>query len=174
MDHKWQQNIYLLNVLAIDESTELNITFKTLQEGDFTNIVDVTSNQTGEITKSTNNTTHVKEHDFSIEKILLNQTVNIDDTIVYTVVVTNTCDLELNNITVNEKYPDALEFVSFKGDWTTTDNKVFKYDKSLNAGESATLYITFKVVKEGNATNVAIATTDEPVMKINLQTILYL
>lgn len=102
------------NVLAIDESTELNITFKTLQEGDFTNIVDVTSNQTGEITKSTNNTTHVKEHDFSIEKILLNQTVNIDDTIVYTVVVTNTCDLELNNITVNEKYPDALEFVSLR------------------------------------------------------------
>ena len=149
------------NILGIENSTTLNITFKAKGEGNIVNIVDVTSNQTGELNKSANDTTYIKEHKFDVEKILLNETVNVGDTIVYTVVVTNTGSYDLTDITVSEKYPDALNFVSYSGDWSTDDNKTFIYDSSLDIGDSAVLNITFKVTQEGNVTNIVVVTSNE-------------
>lgn len=145
--------------LAVGEVAVLNITFKALEGGVAINIVEVTTNETsGDIAK---NTTLVKLPDFTVEKLLLNNTVKVNDTIVYSVVVTNTGNIDLTNITLVEEYPDALEFVSNSPNWVTSDNKIFTFIGSLVPGDKAILNITFKAVGIGNVTNVVTATTNE-------------
>ena len=145
--------------LPVGNQTILNITFKALDGGNAINIVDVTTNETSG--NSANNTTFIKEPDFTVEKLLLNNSVKINDTIVYSVVVTNTGNTNLTNIKVVEEYPSALDFVSNSANWETSDNKVFTFIGSLAPGDKAILNITFKAIEIGNVTNVVTATTNE-------------
>ena len=147
--------------LPVGNQTVLNITFKALDGGSAINIVDVTTNETSG--NSANNTTFIKEPDFTVEKLLLNNTVKINDTIVYSVVVTNTGNINLTNIKVVEDYPSALKFVSNSPNWVTSDNKVFTFAESLAPGDKAILNITFKAVEMGNVTNVVNVSTNETV-----------
>ncbi|WP_297826011.1 right-handed parallel beta-helix repeat-containing protein [uncultured Methanobrevibacter sp.] len=145
--------------LAVGDQAVLNITFKALDGGNAVNIVDVTTNET--ITVSANNTTFIKEPDFEVEKILLNGSVKVNDTIVYSVVVSNTGNINLTEITVLEEYPDSLAFISNSPNWETSDNKTFRFIGSLAPGDKAILNITFKAVGMGNVTNVVTVTTNE-------------
>jgi len=146
-------------LLAIGDSIELNITFNTTEQGKLTNIVSVKSNETKEV--SVNNTTFVKTYKFTVEKLLLNKTVTVGDTIVYTIVVSNTGSADLHNVTVFENYPAALEFVSVNSGWSSSDNKLFVYDGVLAAGADAILNITFKVVDGGNVANNIVVRSNE-------------
>ncbi len=145
--------------LTVGDKVTLNITFKVLEAGEIKNAVIVDSNDTDE--KSTDTVIFVEAPDFTVEKLLLNETVNLGDTVVYTIVVTNTGNIELTNVTVNENYPDSLEFVSNSEGWTTTDNKVFKYSTPLAVGDKAILNITFMAIETGDVANSVVVNTDQ-------------
>ena len=123
--------------IAPGKVVKLEITFKAIGRDNATNIVAV---RTDVGTKFANNTTAIKGSNFTVEKIS-NDTVSVGDEIVFTIVVNNTGDYDLEDIVLNENYPNGLEFVS---GWSTTDNKTFTYDGVIAVGGSATLNITFK------------------------------
>ncbi len=115
------------NVLEVNKTAELTITFEVIGAGEVTNIAIVNSTETKNETKTAENTTFVKGPNFKVEKLTLNKTVDLGDNVTFTIVVTNIGNVDLSNVTVNEKYLAGLQFVSFAGDWTTNDNKTFIY-----------------------------------------------
>ena len=88
----------------------------------------------------------------------LNNTVRVDDLVVFTVVVTNTGDCDLGNISVVEQIPDGLAYKTFDGaGWSKVDDYVFNYVGALAPGLSASFNITFVAREGGNWTNVVVA-----------------
>ena len=92
---------YKLNgILKVGESASFNITFIAAGIGNVTNVVVAGSNETKE-TKA-NNTTNIRSADFEVVKDTLNATVRLNDEVTFTIVVTNTGDVNLTNVTVYE------------------------------------------------------------------------
>ena len=80
-------------VLARGESANFTVWFATLVNCTVLNTVNASSNLTGN--KSASNNTVVYRPNMSVSKLTLNNTVRVDDQVVFTVVVTNTGDCDL-------------------------------------------------------------------------------
>ena len=147
------------NVLKANKSVSFDIVFDTLAAGNWTNVVTVSSNVTGNRTAE-NNTT-VYRPDLKVDKIALNKTVYLGNQTVFTIVVTNTGDCDLGNVSVVENIPVGLKYSSFVGDgWSTVDNVTFVYDGVLKANESASFDIVFDALAAGNWTNIVTASSN--------------
>jgi len=145
--------------LNVDGKATLNITFDAIEAGNWTNIVTASSNVTGNRTAE-NNTT-VYRPDLKVEKIALNKTVYLGNQTVFTIVVTNTGDCDLGNVSVVENIPVGLKYSSFVGDgWSTVDNVTFVYSGVLKANESASFDIVFDTLAAGNWTNIVTASSN--------------
>ena len=145
-------------MLQMEGSATLNITFKAIDGGNLTNVVTVNGS---DMSASGNESVYVKESSFTVEKTALNKTAHIGDNIVYTIVVTNTGNLNLTNITLKEQYPSSLEFVSFECNWITDDNVTFTLSDNLTVGDKVTLNITFKVLEAGEIKNAVIVDSND-------------
>ena len=83
--------------------------------------------------------------------------------------MTNTGDVDLNDVFVVESSYFGLEYDSFEGvNWMKTGNK-FNYLPTLKIGENASFNITFKAVISGNLTNIVIAGSNETDNKTETQ-----
>lgn len=81
----------------------------------------------------------------------------------FEIIVINTGDVVLDNITVNETYGNYLGFLSWEsvtGEWSSNDNKTFSLLK-LYVGESASFKIFFNATNYGNLTNTVYVKSDE-------------
>ena len=145
--------------LAPNKTANIILTFNVTKNGKMNNTVSLLiGNYT--LDNSTVNFT-VYAPNLTVKKLALNKTVYIGNQTVFTIIVENTGDYNLTNVTVVEKIPTGLKFASFKGDgWTTTDNVTFKYQKTLNVDGKATLNITFDAIEAGNWTNVVTASSN--------------
>ena len=145
--------------LAPNKTANIILTFNVTKNGKMNNTVSLLiGNYT--LDNSTVNFT-VYAPNLTVKKLALNKTVYLGNQTVFTIIVENTGDYNLTNVTVVEKIPTGLKFASFKGDgWTTTDNVTFKYQKTLNVDGKATLNITFDAIEAGNWTNVVTATSN--------------
>ena len=146
--------------MEVGKSIQLNITFKATALGNLTNVVNVTTPDVPE-NKTDNKTVTVHNPDFEVSKVAVEKVVYVGDDVTFIITVTNTGDVNLTNIQVCDDYPDDLEFKSFEGDFTTTDNKVFILKDTLPVGESTTLNITFKVIGKDSITNPVDVTWDD-------------
>ena len=148
-------NIFTYNgVLAPGERVNFTVWFKTLIGGDIVNTVNATSEEAENLT--VNNHTYVLNPNLTVEKLSLNNTVRVDDKVIFTIVVTNTGNCDLANITVVENIPEGLAYNTFDGDnWTKSDNGyVFNYALVLAPGDSISFNITFDAREGGHWTNV--------------------
>ena len=107
-----------------------------------------------------NDTVKVIKPNMVIEKISLNKTICIGNQTVFTIIVKNTGDCDLNDIFVVEKVPEGLVYNSFKGKNWYYNNGKFTYNTTLKAGESTSFDIIFDTVMSGNFTNVVVAGSD--------------
>ena len=156
-----ENSTWIIPFLASGKSHNVTVSLKAVNNGTWTNIVNVTCAENS--TFSTNNTTVV------VNPPIANMTVNVtaNDNAVYpgnqtsfTIVVTNTGEVELNNISVVNNLPLELIYDSFIGNnWTYVDGK-FIYNGSLSVGESANFTIIVNTTKAGNYTNIATASSD--------------
>jgi len=157
-------------ILKVGESASFNITFIATSMGNVTNVVVAGSNETKET--KTNNTTYIRNPDFEVVKDTLNATVGLNDEVTFTIVVTNTGNVNLTKVTVYEDYPAGLKFVGSSAGWATTDNKTFVYDGILEVGKEIQLNITFKAIALGNLTNVVnVSSPDVPENKTTNKTV---
>lgn len=155
---KWtkQGNKFIYNdILKVGQSASFNITFDTVEAGNFTNVVVSGSNVTDN--KTTNNTTKVLKPSLKVEKITLTSKVKLGQLTSFKIIVTNTGDCKLGDVFVIEKSYDGLEYYKFTGDKWSKHGNMFKYEGVLAPGKSASFTIFFKTIKEGNFTNVVVA-----------------
>ena len=144
------------NDLVKGGNATFTVYFKALTNGTLVNNVTARSNMTGDV-NGTDKVT-VYSPNMSVSKLTLNNTVRVDDQVVFTVVVTNTGDCDLGNISVVEQIPDGLAYKTFDGaGWSKVDDYVFNYVGALAPGLSASFNITFVAREGGNWTNVVVA-----------------
>ena len=154
---KGDKFIYL-NTLKVGEDASFNITFKTINPGNFTNVVVAGSNNTDN--KTSNNTTKVLKLGLEVSKITITKKVKVGQDVVFEIVVRNTGEVDLSDVFVCEsKYDDGLVYSSYyslEGSWTHSLNEnkhVFNLNDLLEVGKSASFRVIFKATRIGNLTN---------------------
>ena len=170
------KNIWTLNkALRVHEVVTLIVNFNTTQIGNFTNIVTVGSNETQN--KISNNTTNVfnqtspdpesnstKNPSIDIEKIALNKVVIAGNQVVFEIVVTNTGDVVLHDVTVTEDSFNGLNYDSWYdnvGLLTKNDDLTWTMNSPLYVGEIATFYIVFNTTDVGEFINIVSVDSNE-------------
>ena len=100
--------------LAAGKSANFTIFFNTTKSGNFTNIVVAGANHTSN--KTANNTTVVYAPNLSVVKIVNTPNVYLGNQTIFTIIVKNTGDCDLNGVWVVENVPDGLVYAGFTGD----------------------------------------------------------
>ncbi len=141
--------------LAVGGSVSLKIVVNVTSAGNLTNTVIAGSNNTGNV--SDNATITVFNPKLDVSKTCINGSVKVGDLVTFIITVENNGDCNISKIFVMEMYSDELEYYSFSGaGWTKSDDR-FDYSNDLAPGESAALYVVFRALKAGNATNNIVA-----------------
>ncbi|WP_067041931.1 Cna B-type domain-containing protein [Methanobrevibacter sp. YE315] len=112
--------------------------------------------------------THVPyKPNMTVEKITLDKVVFVNDTVKFLIVVTNTGDCDLTDVTVYEIFKsgelDYNDYIDPTGKWSMTGNYVYVYNGTLTAGESANFTVVFTALTNGtflNAVNASSNKTD--------------
>ena len=137
--HTWTLN----KALEPGEIIGLTLIFNTTAKGNFTNFVSAGSNQTEVLTA--NATVNVLKPEFKVEKIVLTPKVTLGEQVRYEIVVHNTGETELHNITITELSFDGLVYDSFM------DYDLQRYILGLNPiVMDAQTYATYDVINEAN------------------------
>ncbi|WP_458456535.1 right-handed parallel beta-helix repeat-containing protein, partial [Methanobrevibacter sp.] len=108
------------------------------------------------------------KHNMSVQKITLNKTVYIGNQTMFKIVVTNTGESNLTNITVHETEYEGLKLADFKADSLWSGNVTtgkFLYKGMLRPGENASFIVIFDTFKKGNFTNVVVASNNKTTNK---------
>ena len=180
------KNVWTLNkVLNVHEAVTLIVNFNTTEVGNFTNIVTVGSTESEN--KTANNTTHVynstdpdpesnktKNPAINIEKIALNNVVIVGNQVLFEIIVTNTGNVALHNVTVSEDSFDGLTYVRWydnSGLWNNDSYLTWTMNSPLYAGEIATFYVVFSTTTEGEFTNVVSVDSNETDKKSDNETV---
>ena len=170
------KHIWTLNkVLNVNEVATLIVNFNTIEVGNFTNIVTVTSKETGN--KVANNTTTVynqttpdpesnktKNPNINIEKIALDKVVIIGNQAVFEIVVTNTGNVVLHDVTVSEDSFTGLVYdrwYDYSGLWNENGQLKWIMNSPLYTGEIVSFYVVFNTTTTGRFTNVVSVDSNE-------------
>ena len=153
--HTWK----LKGNLSVGAVERFIVVFNTTAAGNFTNIVIAGSNKTEN--RTSNNTTRVVSSNFTISKITITPKVTVGEEAVFEIIVRNTGDLDLQNLTVIESKYDSglvyLRFVPVKGNWehVLDDDGKHKFTLlgNLSIGDSASFRAIFNTTKTGNLSN---------------------
>ena len=145
--------IWTIGSLAPGETVTLNITCKINAFGVIPNHVSV--NGTGHDTNLTNNnaSVNVSVAEYTIDKTSVDVSY-INNTITYTIAVTNTNNIDGINVKVIDVWQDGkFEFVSASGNGVHTDNKCVWTIPQIAKGTTEYVTITLKVLKNGTLVN---------------------
>ena len=140
-------------ILAKGASASFNVIFNTTVRGNFTNVVVASSNVTEN--KTANNNTTVLLPSMTVQKVALNKSAYVGDVIAFDIVVRNTGDCDLGDVTVSEIYnSDELSFIGYSDDalWIRSGN-VFVYQGVLGVGEDSVFTVWFKALTNGTLVN---------------------
>ena len=166
----------LINSLKPNDVATLIVIFNATQTGNWTNTVTAGSNNTDN--KTANNTTYVYEDEppFDPEKNATNPNLNVEKyaqekivlngtQAIFEIIVRNTGDKRLHNVTVYEKFDDeGLIFdyiVDSSGLWIDNGDLTFTYNDVLYVGQLSRFYVVFNTTKSGNFTNYVTAGSNE-------------
>ena len=98
-----------------------------------------------------------------VSKLTINETVNFGDNVQFEIIVNNTNNFTLHNVSITEIYNETeLRFVNYTNQnlWNKNGN-VFTYKGNLNANEVAKFTIIFKTLVYGNLNNMVSLKTNE-------------
>ena len=148
--------LWILNdVLEVNKTAYIILTFKVTDSGNMTNNVSVGVGNYSFANDTVNFT--VFAPDMKVEKITLTPVVKVGTLTSFKIVVTNTGDCKLGDIFVYENNYDGLVYERYEGEDWVKEGNMFKFNGVLNPGENASFIIFFKTIKEGNFTNIVIA-----------------
>ena len=176
---KWE----LIKSLQPNEVATLRVIFNATKVGNWTNLVTAGANGTENKTANNNTTVYVDEppvvpegnnSNITIEKIALEKVILVGSQVTFEIVVHNTGDRKLNNITVYEKFTEGLVFdhiIDASSSWIQNNDLSFTLNRELLIGETVKFYIVFNATKVGSLTNVVTVTSNETENKTSNDTI---
>ncbi len=157
----YEKGLWTLNgVLTPNEYAAFYVTFTTTSEGNFTNTVVASSNETGKIENNT--TVSVIKGQLEVEKITLTPYRVVGEQVIFEIIVHNVGSIDLNDVYVVEDSYEGLVYDHFinNGDWTYSNNK-WVLNHALKVGEYSALLVYFNTTKVGNFTNYVFAGSNE-------------
>ena len=180
------KHIWTLNkALNLNEVASLIVNFNTTGVGNFTNVVTVNSNETGN--KIANNTTIVynettpdpesnktKNPNIEIVKVALDKVVIIGNQAVFEIIVTNTGNVVLYDVIVSEDSYNGLIYDSwydYSGLWNENGQLKWAMNSPLYTGEVASFYVVFNTTTTGEFTNIVSVDSNETDKKSSNDTI---
>ena len=164
--HKWtnSSNIFTYDGnLTPGSSANFTLVFKTLVNGTLINMVNATSNQTGNKTAN-NNTTVGEVCDLVVVKEVNATSIFVNETVEWTITVKNNGPNTAKNVTVNDTLPDGVVVIGElpRGGKQTGNNIVWELgDLAANAEPIVLKFIT-RITREGNNTNFVVVNTTTP------------
>ena len=144
------------------EELAINVFFNTTRAGTFTNCVVVSSNETDN--KTGNNTTKVLRPGIHMDKVALNKTVKVGEQVIFEIVVHNTGEEPLHNVTVRELDHEGLvfdHFIDYTGFWSKNSDLSWALNRILAVGEYEGFFVVFNATERGNFTNHAMVSSNE-------------
>lgn len=142
---------WTLNTLLVPgEYAIFSVVFNTTEVGEFINIVSYNN-------KTANDTVEVFKPQYEIGKIALEKSVVLGDEVTFEIIVHNTGNVNVDNVTIKESFFDGLEFVGFQdnsGFWEYNDNLSWTFNRFIAPGAYVYLFVTFKTTRSGNLLNV--------------------
>ncbi len=99
-----------------------------------------------------------------VQKIALEKLLIINDQGVFEIIVQNTGDVELNDVTVSEVAHDGLKYSSwydYSGLWRYNNDYTWTLNNILYPGEYASFFVVFDTTKTGEFTNYITAKSDK-------------
>ena len=138
------------------------VTFNTTQAGKSVNNVNVSAdnaNATG-----ANTSFEVLNPDFTIEKILVEDNIVNGAQATFEIVIHNTGNAPLTNMTVREYFSEGLvfdHFVDYLDLWTYNGDLTWTMNSKLVPGEYVGFFVTFNTTKDGKFTNIVVANSTE-------------
>ena len=138
------------------------VTFNTTKAGKSVNNVNVSADNTN--STGANTSFEILNPDFTIEKILVEDNIVNGAQATFEIVIHNTGNAPLTNVTVKEYDFKGLiynNFVDNFGLWTYNGDLSWTMNSKLQSGEYAVLSVTFNTTAAGNFTNFASAESGE-------------
>ena len=155
-----------------NDPVELFVTVRTALTGDLTNNVTVSSKE-NDTPVNDNETVHVVPTNLTVVKTANATAVLLGDLVEFTMNVTNNGLVKANNVNVTDILDSAFEVQSIGNETYlkyNDDQKIVWTIPSLDGGNSATLSIIVKLVKEGTYTNVVTVNCDENTTEVSNET----
>ena len=152
----------LTHHLSPDMGVAFYVVFNTTKTGYFTNVIVSSSDKLPN--KTANDTVNVLKPELTLQKVTVNKTVGVGDYVIFEIIVENSGDVTLNNVTVKESEFEGLEFVSwydYTDMWVKNDDLTWTYLYPLESRRVADFFVVFKTTKIGNFTNVIVANSDK-------------
>ena len=155
--NKWYNNgnkwIYD-GVLGVGESSNFTVLFYANASGNYTNLAVAGSDITGNVSDEANTTVYTPS--FEVNKTANDEIVYAGNNTSYTITITNTGDIALTDIFIDELAPEDIEYLDYinkTGRWI--------YEGVLEPGETAEIVLIYKTTKSGRIKNRLIAGTEE-------------
>ena len=158
--HIWTFN----GVLKVGQFSVIYVTFNTTREGNFTNIVVVSSNETDN--KTSNNTTKVLKPDIDVKKVAHDVNVTLGHKTTFEIVVQNIGETDLTDVKVREVIPEGLIYDSYRENplWSHSvidGEHIWTFNGVLKVGQLSVIYVTFNTTRVGNFTNIVVVSSNE-------------
>jgi len=146
--------------LAINQRKTVGITLKTIQEGEWTNTVQVTSNE-GITALSSVKTTVIKPS-LTLEKKATPTSISIGKTTTFDITVSNTGGTQFTKLVILDRLPSGLKYkeATENGILDRTGNIRWQFD-TLQPGASKIVKLTVTGTEAGDQTNKATVSTAE-------------
>ncbi len=148
----WRLN----TALHSGEVRSLYLAYNTTKAGNITNIItsgNLTSNATVEVN---DNVKPVTNPNIAVTAEIVENPIYIGNTTLVKITVTNTGDVDLDNVFVDLMLNSGLIYDSMLGNWTYNNNR-FNLNTVLRVGESSTFYVSVKALTAGNLSSIAYA-----------------
>jgi len=153
---------WVLDKLDAKQSASIILTFKVLTNGTLYN--NATAGIADKNVTNATNSTEAHLQNFTIEKITLNEIVELGEKVEFKIVVKNTGDTILENIVVTEDEFDGMSYDSFTGpEWThkLVNGKHQFTLKTLDVGDNSSFIVKFKTLKAGTLRNTVVSNSSK-------------
>ena len=159
----------LVGSLDINETANFTVLFEVIKSGNLTNVAVAVSDETGKGSgdiprdETDEDTVEAFSPELSVQKITLNETVNIGQIVQFRIVVANVGDCNVSGIVIEEDAPGELVYVGYMSDvvkLSYRDGK-FLYDGTLAVGDAFEFIVLFNATKVGNFTNAIRVSSNE-------------
>jgi hypothetical protein len=147
----WRLNTTLLS----GEVMSLFVVYNTTKAGNITNIIE-SGNLSANATTEVKDVKPITNPDISIATDVVENPIYIGNTTLVKITVTNTGDVDLDDVFVDLLLNGGLTYDGNIGNWTY-DNNRFNLNTVLGVGESSTFYVAVKGLTTGNLSSIAYA-----------------